>query len=141
MTEPRYPVRVEFDIHWADMDAFGHVNNARFFTWFESSRIAYFTRIGLRMDRPSEIGPIVAHIACDYLTPVVFPARLVCAARVPKIGNTSFSMEYALWHSQAPAKPCARGESVIVTMNYTTMQKTRVPDDLRRAIGELEGWG
>jgi acyl-CoA thioesterase FadM len=35
---------------------------------------------------------------------------------------------------------CARGESVIVTMNYATMQKTRVPDELRRAIAELEGW-
>jgi acyl-CoA thioester hydrolase len=141
MTEPaRYPVSIEFDIHWAEMDAFGHVNNARFFTWFESARVAYFAKIGLRMDVPSEVGPIVAHIGCDYLSPVVFPARLVCAARVPKIGNTSFSMDYALWHSGAPSDLLARGESVIVTMNYSTMQKVRVPDELRRAIGELEGW-
>src|SRR5690242_3740498 len=88
----RYPVSIEFDIHWSEMDAFGHVNNARHFTWFESCRIAYFTRIGLRVDGPSELGPILAHIGCDYLSPIVYPARLVCAARVPKIGNTSFSM-------------------------------------------------
>jgi acyl-CoA thioester hydrolase len=141
MTEPaRYPVRIEFDIHWSEMDAFGHVNNARYFTWFESARIAYFEKIGLRMDAPSEVGPIVAHIGCDYLAPVVFPAKLVCAASVPKIGNTSFSMDYALWRSDAPAELCARGESVIVTLDYTKMQKVRVPDALRRAIGELEGW-
>jgi len=139
MTDPaRYPVRIEFDIHWAEMDAFGHVNNARHFTWFESCRVAYFMKIGIDMAGPSEVGPIVAHIGCDYLSPIVFPARLVCAARVPKIGNTSFSMEYALWRSGAPSDLCARGESVIVTMNYSTMQKVRVPDELRRAIGELE---
>jgi acyl-CoA thioester hydrolase len=141
MTEPvRFPVSIEFDIQWADMDAFGHVNNARYFTWFESARVAYFAKIGLRMDAPSEVGPIVAHIGCDYLSPVVYPARLVCAARVPKIGNTSFSMDYVLWPSGAPSEPCAKGESVVVTMDYRTMQKVRVPDELRRAIGALEGW-
>ena len=136
----RYPVSIEFDIHWGEMDAFQHVNNARHFTWFESCRIAYFMRIGLNMDGPSELGPIVAHMGCDYLAPIVFPAKLVCAARVPKIGNTSFSMEYAVWRSGAPSELYARGDSVIVIMNYTKMQKVRVPDALRRAIGELEGW-
>jgi acyl-CoA thioester hydrolase len=142
MTEPpaRYPVEIEFDIHWGEMDAFGHVNNARHFTWFESCRIAYFRRIGLEASGPSALGPILAHIGCDYLSPIVFPARLVCAARVPKIGNTSFSMEYVLWRSDARSEPCARGESVIVLVDYRTMQKVRVPDEMRRAIGELEGW-
>jgi acyl-CoA thioester hydrolase len=137
----RYPVSIEFDVQWSEMDAFGHVNNARHFTWFESSRVAYFDRIGLKVDRPSTLGPIVAHIACDYFSPVVYPTRLVCAARVPKIGNTSFSMDYALWRSGAPSELYARGESVIVTMNYSTMTKVRVPDEIRRAIAELEGWG
>src|SRR5262249_44709333 len=105
MTEPtRFPVTIEFDIHWGEMDAFGHVNNARHFTWFESSRIAYFEKIDVYMGGPSELGPIVAHNGCDYLSPIVYPARLVCAVRVPKIGNTSFSMEYALWRSGAPSE-------------------------------------
>ncbi len=141
MNEPtRYPVTIEFDVHWGEMDAFGHVNNARHFTWFESCRVAYFRKIGLRMDGPSDVGPIVARMSCDYLSPVVYPARLVCGTRVPKIGNTSFSMEYALWHAGAPAEICARGDSVIVVMNYNAMQKVRVPDELRRAIADLEGW-
>ena len=134
----RYPVTIEFDVHWGDMDAFGHVNNARYFTWFESCRTAYFMRIGLRVGGPSSLGPIMAHISCDYLSPIVYPATLVCGARIPKIGNTSFSMEYALWRRDAPADLCARGESVIVLMDYTTMQKIRVTDDLRRAIASVQ---
>ena len=134
----RYPVMIEFDIHWGEMDAFGHVNNARHFTWFESCRIAYFLRIGLRANGPSSFGPILAHIGCDYLSPIVYPARLVCGARVPRIGNTSFAMEYALWHSGDPAKLSARGESVIVLMDYEAGHKVPVTDALRRAIDEVE---
>lgn len=133
-----YPVSIEFDIHWGDMDAFGHVNNARHFTWFESCRTAYFLRLGLAIGGPSRLGPILAHIACDYLSPIVYPAKLVCGARVPKIGNTSFSMEYALWPSGAPSDLLARGESVIVLMDYTKMQKVRIDDPLRRAIDAIE---
>jgi acyl-CoA thioester hydrolase len=132
------------------------VNNARYFTWFESCRTAYFMRIGLKVGGPSSLGPIMAHISCDYLSPIVYPATLVCGARVPKIGNTSFSMQYALWRrddaakspttlgsprrgtGDAPADLCARGESVIVLMDYATMQKVRVTDDLRRAIANVE---
>jgi acyl-CoA thioester hydrolase len=135
---PVFPVTIEFDVHWGDMDAFGHANNARYFTWFESCRTAYFMRIGLRIDGPSPLGPILAHVACDYLRPIVYPARLVCGARVPKIGNTSFAMHYALWERDKPAEWCAHGESVIVMMDYSARQKVRVPDDLRRAIGDVE---
>lgn len=141
MNAPAFPVTIAFDIFWADMDAFGHVNNARYFTWFESCRTAYFARIGLRVDRPTALGPIVAHIECDYLAPIVYPAKLVCAARVPKIGNTSFVMDYLLWQADAPDRPSARGTSVIVAMDYTTKEKVRVPDDIRRAIDALEGRG
>jgi acyl-CoA thioesterase FadM len=49
-------------------------------------------------------------------------------------------MDYALWRTDAPDELCARGDSIIVTLDYTKMQKVRVPDALRRAIGELEGW-
>jgi len=135
---PSFPITIEFDIHWGDMDAFGHVNNARYLTWFESARSTYFRRIGLRLDRPSSPGPILAHIGCDYLSPIVYPARLVCGARVPKIGNTSFAMDYALWRVDEASKPCARGESVIVLFDYQTMTKVRIGDELRAAMQATE---
>jgi acyl-CoA thioester hydrolase len=140
MAEARSSVTISIDVLWGDMDAFAHVNNARYFSWFESCRTAYFSRIGLRMDRPSELGPILAHVSCDYLSPIVYPAKLVCGARVPKIGNTSFSMDYALWRSDEPSDLCARGQSVIVLVDYSTMRKVRVTDELRRAIHDLERW-
>ena len=41
-----FAVTLELPVLWGDMDALRHVNNARYFAWFEAARIAYFERIG-----------------------------------------------------------------------------------------------
>jgi acyl-CoA thioester hydrolase len=133
-----FPVTITFDVQWGDMDAFGHVNNARYFTWFESCRSVYFLRLGLRMNQPSSLGPILASICCDYLAPVVYPARLVAGVRVTQVGNTSFSMEYGLWKEDAPDHLLARGTSVAVVFDYAAKKKMRVPDEIRDKIAEIE---
>ena len=134
-----YPVAITLDVHWGDMDAFGHVNNARYFTWFETCRSVYFGHIGLRVDKPSSPGPIIAHIACDYLMPVVYPATLAVGTRVDKIGNTSFTMTYGIFAKDAPPVLVARGTSVVVLFDYATGQKVAISDDLRTAIARVEG--
>ena len=50
-------VTITIEVQWGEMDALGHVDNGRFFTWFESARIALFQRIGVATSRPFEIGP------------------------------------------------------------------------------------
>ena len=132
-----YPVTVEFPLHWGEMDAFGHVNNARYFTWFESSRIAFFQAVGVTMEQTGAVAPILASAHCDYLEPVVFPARLVVGARATKVGNTSLTLEHAVWPAGTPDRLYARGASVVVLLNYATGEKVRVPDTVRAAIAGL----
>ncbi len=133
-----YPVTVEFPIHWGEMDAFGHVNNARFFTWFESSRIAFFQAAGVSLDPRDSVAPILAAAHCDYLEPVVFPARLAVGARATKLGNTSLTLEHGVWRVGAPGHILARGTSVVVLLNYATGEKVRVPEAARQAIAALQ---
>lgn len=137
-----FPITVRFPIHWSEMDAYGHVNNARYFTWFESARIAYMNRVGLvspEMQKPEGgVGPIVAATNAEYLRPVVFPADLVVGARVTRIGTTSLTMEYAVEDAQSGVR-YARGGAVLVTLEYPTYQKVPVPTEVRAAIEALEG--
>jgi acyl-CoA thioester hydrolase len=132
-----FPVTVSYAIHWAEMDAMGHVNHARYFTWFESARIALFARIGILADRPRDVGPILAMATCDFIRPVVYPASIVAGARVLKVGRTSITMEYAVWLADEPDRPCARGATVAVLVDYRTMEKVAVPADVRAKIAEL----
>ncbi|SEM24421.1 acyl-CoA thioester hydrolase [Stigmatella aurantiaca] len=129
---PRFPV------HWSEMDAYGHVNNARFFVWFESARIAYLARIGLVSSGHSGVGPILATTSADYLKPVVYPASLVAGARVARVGRTSLSLEHAVADADTGTL-YARGSSVIVTIRYPAYEKIPVPAEVRAAIEAVEG--
>ncbi len=134
-----YPVQVRFPIHWGEMDAFGHVNNTRYFVWFETARIATFEQIGIAADANLAIGPILASTSCDFLIPLRYPGEVVVGARVPRIGNTSFVMEYAVALADAPERLCARGSGVVVMVDYRTGAKVRVPDAIREGIAALVG--
>ncbi len=85
-----FPLTVSIVVQWSEMDALGHVNNARFFTWFESARIAMFQRIGVATSGLSAIGPILATTTCDFLRTVVYPATV-------RVGVTTC----------APPSPCS----------------------------------
>lgn len=123
---------------WGDMDAFGHVNNTRFIRWFETARIAHFDRVGITTTRPEGVAPILAHVSCDYVSPVDFPSDVLVGARVSKIGTTSFHQEYVVALADAPDQPVARGVGVIVMYDYNSGNKVPVPDDLKARISQLD---
>lgn len=129
-----YPVTVALSVQWGDMDALGHVNNARYFTWFESARIALFERVGLTSVGTPTVGPILAHTRCDFLAPVTYPAELVAGSRIDRLGNSSFTMGYGIARAAAPGELVARGEGVVVLIDYTSGAKVPIPDDLRERL-------
>ncbi|MBI4822314.1 MAG: acyl-CoA thioesterase [Deltaproteobacteria bacterium] len=129
----RFPVNVRFPIHWGDMDAFGHVNNTRYFAWFETARIAYFQEVGVASKNP-KVAPILARATCDFRRPLTFPGEVVASARVSKIGTTSFTMEYQITLADDPENAAAKGEGVIVMYDYDSALKVAIPDELRAAI-------
>jgi acyl-CoA thioester hydrolase len=131
-------VTEQFMMHWGDMDALGHANNASYFKWFETARIAYFGKIGLQSGERADVGPILATTTCNFLRPAVYPCDLVAGARVSKMGNTSFTMEYQLSPATDVDNPYATGSGVIVVINYKTGEKIRVPDEMRAKIEGIE---
>jgi acyl-CoA thioester hydrolase len=140
-----FAVTLELPVLWSDMDALRHVNNARYFNWFEAARIAYFERIkgafGAAAAGASDVGPILATTNCDYLRPVTYPGTVAIGVRVSEIGTSSIRMEYQLERSDRPGDVCARGTSVVVLVRYATLEKVRVPDDVRAAIAALDAPG
>ncbi len=139
-----YSLTLELPVLWGDMDALRHVNNARYFTWFEAARIAYFDHLLAPLTGSStpaglgDVGPILASTSCDYLRPVTYPGKVVVGVKVIEIGRSSLRMEYAVALAGAPDEPCARGTSVVVLVRYATLEKVRVPDEVRAAINARE---
>jgi acyl-CoA thioester hydrolase len=133
----RFPVVVRVPVQWGDMDALGHVNNAVYFTWFESARIALFERVGLATTGVPAVGPILAHTRCDFLAPVRYPGEVLAGTRIERLGTTSFTMEYEAALAGDPERPVARGQGVVVLIDYRDGGKVPLSASLRDALSAL----
>jgi acyl-CoA thioester hydrolase len=140
-TPDQFPVLLDWPIQWGDQDLFGHVNNVVYFRWFESARVNFMERLGLARLHGQDVsyGPILAHTGCNFRRQLQFPDTVRIGSRVARIGNTSFTLEHALWSTAQEMALAAEGTSIVVTFDYRAQKPIPVPDELRRAIEQLEG--
>lgn len=131
------PVTVTLPIQWGDMDSMGHVNNARYFTWFESARIELFRRVGMETGGAPSQGPILARTDCEFLLPLRWPGEVVVGTGISRIGTKSFQMVFELARSDTPEHLAARGEGVIVMLDYRRGETVPISDALREGLEGL----
>ncbi len=128
-------------VRWGDLDAFGHVNNTVFFCYFESARIAYFPAATLieNVICVEGAGRILGQASCQFLRPIRFPCELLVGVRVTEVRTNSFKMEYAIVDAKAPSDlPFARGDSVIVMIDFGTGTRGPLSEALRARFAELD---
>jgi acyl-CoA thioester hydrolase len=128
------------EVRYGDLDPQGHLNNAKYLTYFEQARIQYLIHLGLFRPGQSflEIGIILAEARVTFLKPVHFGQSVEVCVRVIRLGNKSFEMEYLLRDRQTHEE-LARGSSIQVTYDYHTAQTIPIPPTWRQAIAEFEG--
>ena len=132
-----FHVKVDIPIAWGDMDAFNHVNNTRFFRYFETARIRYFEKAGfIETMKKNSIGPILASISAKLIKPLFYPDTVTVGARVTSIEPTQFTMEYII---ESKSKGVAAiGESKMVAYDYKSSKRTTLPDIVKKKIREID---
>jgi acyl-CoA thioester hydrolase len=122
------------------LDPQGHVNNAKFLTYFEQARIEYWIQMGFFTKDQSfmEIGVIIADIHLTYREPIYFGQNIKVGVRVAKLGNKSMIWEHNIVDADTE-KELARGELIIVTYDYKAGKTIPIPHDWREKIVEFEG--
>jgi acyl-CoA thioester hydrolase len=134
-----YPVVIEMDVRWGDMDAFNHVNNVSYLRYFESGRIAYFEALELAdFFGITGVGPILAETSCKYKFPLTYPDRISVGVRSGELGEDRFVQHYIVV-SHANARVAATGDGLVVSFDYGAGRKSPIPERVRRRIEELEG--
>ncbi len=134
----QYPVVIEISLHWGEMDAFQHLNNTVYFRYFESARIAYFEKIGyMKFMQKTGLGPILASTQCRFKIPLTYPDRVSVGAKVAKIEQDRFLMEYAIV-SHKSQKTAAEGQGLIVSFDYRENRKAPLPEEIKQRILQLE---
>jgi len=138
----RHPVEVRL----SDTDAMGHVNNARYLTYVEIARVAYYEQVtGNALPigvHGAEEGMILAEIRMTYRSPAFYGETVTVETRVEKIGRTSFAMIHRITAPESRygrARLIAVADSTLVGYDYQTECPIPVPDEWRAGISAFEG--
>ena len=135
----RWPIKCEIPVQWGDLDALNHVNHTRLLNCIETARMQYFIASGFDELHKSEgIGPILAGLKADYLSPVSFPDTVTVHTTVTRIGNSSFDMGYKITSEAKVGELVATGTVSGVVFDYGAGKSTAMPDSLRQKIYEIE---
>jgi acyl-CoA thioester hydrolase len=133
-----YRHRTSLQVRFRDIDAFGHVNNAVFFSYVELARIEYLLEV-LRPETPFDRMPLIlARVELDYRSPVLFGETVVVESKVDRIGRSSFDMRHRMTAGDA-GRLVGDVHTVLVTYDYAAARPMPVPDEWRRRIGDHEG--
>ncbi len=133
-----YPVVIEVPMAWGEMDAFGHMNNAVYFRYFENVRIAYFLKIDyIEFCKKSGIGPILASTECKFKMPLTFPDTVLLGTKVSELSPDRFTMHY-LAVSKKHNQIAAEGSGVVVSFDYSNNCKTALPAEIEHRILKLD---
>ncbi|MES2493063.1 MAG: thioesterase family protein [Pseudomonadota bacterium] len=106
----RYPYRLEIPTRFGDLDMNQHVNNVAMAGLFEDARVRFLHHVGL-MGPESQVQPMAASFAIDYLRQAYYPQPLTFCVAVSQIGNTSHTLINLALQDD---RPVALAHSVVV---------------------------
>jgi acyl-CoA thioester hydrolase len=136
--EPRsaYKVFRGISTRWMDNDAYGHVNNVVYYSWFDTAVNAYLIEAGvLDVQHGSPIG-LVVETQCNYFAPLAFPQTVEAGIRVAKLGASSVRYEVGLFAQGAPLT-AAKGHFVHVYVDRQTRRPVALPAEFRSVLETL----
>ncbi|GAB3814084.1 acyl-CoA thioesterase [Micromonospora zhanjiangensis] len=134
MTDPaRYTYHCA--LRWSDLDAYGHVNNARFLTLYEEARVALMFVGGRAWGVDSFAdGVVISRHEVDYLRPVDYGLGRATAEQAPtvrielwveEIRASRFTIRYELFDGEVLA---SRARSVLVPFDLRRQAPRRLTD-------------
>lgn len=118
------------NMRWGDMDALGHLNNTYYFRYMEQARIEWLDSVAAPIE-PGKIGPVIAHIACDFRKELVYPSTVVIRTYATHVGRSSLKVDHEFTLEGDPDTIYATGHAVLVWVDYEQGGSVAIPAHLR----------
>jgi acyl-CoA thioester hydrolase len=116
------------EMRFSDLDAYGHVNSALYFTYLETARVKLFSDF-FRESNDRGIFTVVARAECDFKAPILFCDPVVVSVWVARLGSASFDLEYRLHDGKEKTYALAR--TTMVCFDNIHKVTVPVPDSIR----------
>jgi acyl-CoA thioester hydrolase len=122
---------------WMDNDAYGHVNNVVYYSWFDTVVNAHLIEQGALDIQQGETIGLVVETQCNYFAPVEFPQTVEAGLRVAKVGSSSVRYEVGLFLQGEPLT-AAKGHFIHVYVDRASRRPTDLPPRLKRVLEALQ---
>jgi len=120
-------------VRWDDLDAMGHVNNAKYLTFAQEARFLWATEeFSGAMRETSLIEMVVARAEVDFIEPINEGGKFVdVEITIGKIGNSSFDMLFTI---SDEGTVLAKVKTVQVAVTVETMKSRPLTDKERQFL-------
>lgn len=140
MSDKKLVHTMRIAVRWGDMDAMGHVNNAVYFRYIETARLAWLDQIGALPD-PAGVGPVLISAQCSFLKQLKYPAEIEITSYVGPPGRSSFVMSHEIRVVSADGQAeqlHAEGAAKIVWVDFEAEKSVCLPDEIRGLLPPAE---
>ena len=122
-------------VRWDDIDAFGHVNNAKYLTFAQEARFQWsWYQFAERNEKPTLVEMVVARAEVDFIAPIYEGGAFVDVhIWVDSIGTSSFTLNYEI---SSKGVLHARIKSVQVAISMETKKSRPLTDAEREFLKE-----
>lgn len=121
---------------WMDNDAYGHVNNVVYYSYFDTAVNAFLLERGLLDLAQSPVVGLVAETGCVYFESVAFPEPLEVGLAVSRLGRSSVTYVVGIFREGGDLA-AAQGRFVHVYVERATGRPAPLPVTIRAALEPL----
>ncbi len=120
-------------LRWADNDAYGHINNAHYYSFFDTAVDAFLLHYNLRPHVAGVYQTLVVASECRYFSQVSAPGTIQVGVRPGRLGRSSITYEVAVFTADSDLA-AAQGLFVHVCVDRNTQRPVSLPDIFRQAV-------
>jgi acyl-CoA thioester hydrolase len=121
---------------WIDNDAYGHLNNVRYYEFFDTAVNSYLIAQGALDIANGKVIGLVVETQCNYFSAIAFPAKIRAGLRVAKLGTSSVRYEVGIFRD-GEATAAAQGHFVHVYVDRASNKPVPLPEPLKKALEKL----
>lgn len=125
--------RYECNVRFSDVDVYGHVNNVKYFEYFQEARIAFIMALGRDLNDRS-MRQVVGRIDVDYKRPILFrPEPYVIETWVTDIGRSSYGLESRIV-DESDGQVYSKAAVRLVTFDMDTQRSRPLTEEEREGL-------
>ena len=124
-------------LRWADNDAYGHINNAHYYSFFDTAVDAFLLHYNLRPHVAGVYQTLVVASECRYFSQVSAPGTIQVGVRPGRLGRSSIAYEVAVFTADSDLA-AAQGLFVHVCVDRQSQRPEALPEPFRKEIERLK---